>query len=328
MNYKSDAESADTAPFVSVVIPSYNSSAYIRQCLGAIRAQQTRHVYEIILVDSSIDFTPRFVAREFPEVRLIHLDRQTFTGMARNIGVEYARGNIVLFIDTDCIAPPDWIEKMCAALMDSNTRGICGSLENGTPWSITGSVGYYLEFFRFLPSRGKPYETFFLVGGNSGFKKTVFDKVRFLDANIGDDVAFSQELKSQGSRLMFFPSIPVRHMNKRGLKRMLAYQHKLGLGACQYRRELSPGVMKVLQKFPLLTFLIPTAVMVWIAAVVLQKRGIPEFLKFILLLPVSYIANLGWALGFYRELKRPGAGKRSAAADLPEATPAERERRI
>lgn len=257
MSQKPSAGSADPAPFVSVVIPSYNSSTYIRQCLGAIRAQQTRYAYEVILVDSSTDLTERIIAREFPEVRLIHLDRQTFTGMARNIGVEYARGEIVLFIDTDCIAPPDWIEKMCAALLDSSTRGICGSLENGTPWSITGTVGYYLEFFRFLPSRGKPHETFFLVGGNSGFKRTVFDRVRFLDANIGDDVAFSQELKSQGSELMFYPDIPVRHMNKSGLKRMLAYQHKLGLGACQYRRELSPGIMKLLQRLPLLTFFDP-----------------------------------------------------------------------
>ncbi|MCB0289915.1 MAG: glycosyltransferase family 2 protein [Calditrichaeota bacterium] len=328
MNHKTSAENQGDSPFVSVVIPSYNSSIYISQCLEAIRAQQTRYTYEVIMVDSSSDRTEQIVARDFPEVRLVHLDRQTFTGMARNIGVEYARGEIVLFIDTDCIAPPGWIEKMCNAIQSSATRGICGSLENGTPWSITGSVGYYLEFFRFLPSRGKPYETFFLVGGNSGFRKTVFDNIRFLNTNIGDDVAFSQELKTQGSKLMFFPDIPVRHLNKSGLRRMLNYQHKLGLGACRYRRVLSPGIMKVLQKLPLLTFLLPNAIMIWIAAVVLHKRGIAEFLKFLLLLPVSYLANMNWALGFYRELRQQNlnTGKQSAGTDVREEIPAGRKR--
>lgn len=266
--------------------------------------QKTDLRYEIIMVDSSSDGTDKFVRENFPDVRVIHMENQTFTGKARNIGVEYALAGIVLFIDTDCIAPEDWIDKMYNAFRENNTEGICGALENGTPWSMTGSVGYYLEFFRFLPCAGKPYETLFLVGGNSGFRRPVFENTQFINANIGDDFTFSMDLKADKKKLVFFPTISVKHLNKKGFSRVLDYQYKLGVGACRYRRVLSPQIISVLEKIPLVTFLMPNIVMIWIATTILGKRGPLDFLKFLAFMPFAYVANINWARGFYKELKR------------------------
>ena len=97
-------------PIVSVVIPSYNSKLWIRECLQAIRSQSTQLPFEVILVDSSNDGSDQIVALEFPEVRLFHFQKQVFVGPARNIGIEKARGEVVLFLDTDCMAEPTWID--------------------------------------------------------------------------------------------------------------------------------------------------------------------------------------------------------------------------
>jgi glycosyltransferase involved in cell wall biosynthesis len=259
-----------------------------------------------VVVDSSDDGTEEIVAQEFPEVRLLHQPERTTTGKARNIGVRETEAPVVLFLDTDCIAPPGWIAGMLDALWERGAEAVCGSLENGTPWSISGSVGFYLEFFRFLSHRGANEECAFLVGGNSGFKRGALQAVPYEDLNIGDDFWFSTQLKQRGYVLLFLPSVPVRHLNKTGWSTVLGYQYKLGLGACRYRRRLSPRIMQVLQKLPLLAFLVPNAVMIWIGAVVLQKRGLLEFLKFVALVPAAYVANIVWAAGFYRALRSHG----------------------
>ena len=305
-------------PVVSVVIPSYNSAKYVRQCLGAIRAQSTELPFEIILVDSSDDGTDQIVANEFREVRLLHFPKRLSVGAGRNIGVERATGEVVLFLDTDCIAPPTWIDQMYTAIKSFGADGVGGSVENGTPWSITGSAGFYLEFFRFLVSHDKPYATLFLMGGNSGFRRDEFRSARYRETSVGDDIMFTWQLVKKGKHLLFLPSATVKHMNKTGWMKVLRYQYKLGVGACGYRYNTSPHLMYHLERLPVLTFLIPVAVMVWIGCTVLRRCGILEFLKLLALLPLLYIANNVWAIGFYRELKNQRSNRKTTREDVVE----------
>ena len=290
-------------PVVSVVIPSYNSAQYIRQCLRAIQSQSTKLPFEVLLIDSSNDGTEQIVGREFSEIKLFHFQDRRSVGAARNIGVEKARGEVVLFVDTDCIVEPTWIEQMYGAIQEFNADGVGGSVENGTPWSITGSVGFYLEFFRFLAYNGKPNATQFFMGGNSGFKKEVFNATRYNDKSVGDDFIFGWQLTKQKKDILFLPSVSVKHKNKTGLLKVLRYQYKLGAGACSYRFSVTPKIMRPFEILPILSFLIPFGTMAWIGSTVLKRRGILELFKFVILLPFLYIANIVWAAGFYRELK-------------------------
>ena len=294
---------AETNPDVSVVLPSYNSKTWIRECLQALRNQRTQLTFEVILVDSSNDGTENIIKKEFPEVRLFHFEEQKMVGTARNIGVEKTKGEIVLFLDTDCIANPTWIDQMYSAIRNLDADGVGGSIENGTSLSITGSVGYYLEFYRFLASHGKPFTTQFLMGGNSGFKKGVFKTNLYSDMSIGDDFTFSWQLTKQEKLLFFLPPASVTHMNKTGVRKVLQYQYKIGLGACSYRDFVSPDVMRFLKTLPFLIFFVPLGIMGWIGFTILRRRGLLEFLKFVVLLPFLYIANNFWAMGFFRGLR-------------------------
>ena len=203
------AENPDLKPVVSIVIPSYNSRQHIQQCLQSLRAQRTELPFEIILVDSSDDGTNLIVEKEFPEVNMFHFQERHYVGSARNIGVKHAKGEIVLFLDTDCIAPFNWIEQMYRVIQSTQAFGVGGSIENGSPFSITGTVGFYLEFFRFLPNDDKPYRTSFLLGANCGFRKEVFKNTRYYDLydeeKVGEDMYFSWRLSQQGKKLLFVP---------------------------------------------------------------------------------------------------------------------------
>lgn len=302
---------ANNSPLVSVVIPSFNSSRYIRDCLQSLRGQVTLLPFEVVLVDSSNDGTDRVVQEQFSEVRLFHFSERCSAGKARNFGVGVARADVILFLDTDCVAPSTWIDQMYDAMQDETVDAVCGSLENGTPWSITGSVAYYLEFFRFLPHHGERHQSLFLVSANAGFRKKVFRRNRYQDASIAEDFTFGMQLTQEGRGLVFLPSVSVRHTNKRGWKRVFEYQYLLGLGTSRYRRHLSPNLIRLLQRLPILVFLMPNVVMVWISAVLFRKGGFLEFLKFVVLLPVAYAGNVAWAVGFYR-----GLGQTESQEDL------------
>ena len=312
MNGLETAQINDAKPVVSVVIPSYNSKQYIRQCLQSLLTQISELPFEIILVDTSDDGTDLIVSKEFPEVKMFHYKEKKFVGTARNIGIEQAEGEIILFLDTDCVAPSNWIDRMYRVFQSTKTDGVGGSLENGTPLSITGTVGYYLEFFRFFPNRSIPCDArpdteSFLIGANCGFRKEIFRNIRYYDhydeTKVGEDFYFCWQLSQLGKKLVFVPSIPVKHFNKTGLLTLLRYQYKFGIGACFYRYYVSKEIMPMFMKVPYLTLFFPVIVIPWIGSYVLRRLGILEFIKFLTMLPLLYIGNCVWAIGFLRQLK-------------------------
>lgn len=291
-----------TAPDVSVIIPSFKSAPHVRQCLDALKIQIATCSFEIILVDSSQDATQQIVTEEYPEVRLFHFDERCSVGKARNIGVEKAKAEIVLFLDTDCVPDPTWIDQMYSALQNSDVVAVGGAVANGTPWSMTGSVGFYLEFFRFLTHKGSPYQAYFFMGGNSGFRKKVCQSIPFNDLSVGDDFLFAWNMAKQGKSLMFVPSAVVRHVNRTGLRTVLKYQYLLGKGACLYRQSVSPKLSAFFRWMPFTIFLTPPVVMLWISGIVLKRRNLMGWGSFFPLVPVMLLAHLVWAWGFFLAL--------------------------
>lgn len=287
---------------VSVIIPSYKSAPHVRHCLNALKAQITSRSYEVILVDSSQDETSEIVTKEYPDVKLIHFQERCSVGKARNIGIKEARAKIVLFLDTDCVPLPTWLEQMYAALQDHQVAGVGGAIENGTPRNVMGSVGFYLEFFRFLAHKGSPNQAQFFMGGNSGFRRELCKAIPFSDSSVGDDFLFAWQLARQGHELMFVPSAVVRHMNRTGIKKVLGYQVELGKGACLYRQWVSPKLSTFFRWMPFAIFLTPPVVMFWISGIVLKRRNLLGWGNFLPLVPVMLLAHFVWAWGFFLEL--------------------------
>jgi glycosyltransferase involved in cell wall biosynthesis len=292
----------NSEPQVSVVIPCYQSAGHIRAALRALETQQTSASYEIIVVDSSTDGTDHIIEREFPGVRLLHFGERRSAGAARNIGIAAAQGEAILFIDADTIPCSTWMEQMWDAL-SNGADGICGGMSNGTPWSITGSSGFYLEFFRFLAHGGAPEPACLLVSGNSGFRRETLAGTCYADRSAGEDFLFSLQLSKSGYRLLFVPSALVAHQNRRGLRRVVGYQRQLGAGAYFYRRHHSPTAMRFFKALPPLVLLMPLAVMLWIGWTLLWRRHLGDLLRFGVTLPFCFVANTAWALGFYSALR-------------------------
>lgn len=117
---------------VSVVIPSYNSAKTIGKCLSSL-AEQTYPPKEIIVVDGKSTDSTIEIVRRFNDARLIINMRNHTTGSNRNRGAEAAKGDIVLFCDSDCIAHKKAMEYHLKAYTCEDIDGVAGAILNATP---------------------------------------------------------------------------------------------------------------------------------------------------------------------------------------------------
>lgn len=97
-------------PQISVVIPAYNSAEFIAEAIESVRAQKFRG-YEIIVVNDGSPDTPRLereLRSKFDEIVYVR-QRNGGAGVARNTGIEHARGEIIAFLDSDDIWESDYL---------------------------------------------------------------------------------------------------------------------------------------------------------------------------------------------------------------------------
>lgn len=99
---------------LSIIIPAYNAEAYLPQCLDSILAQEHSGCEVIVVDDGSTDGTATLLER-YPDVKVIH---QANRGMstARNRGLDEARGEYILFVDSDDLLTDGALATLVAEL--------------------------------------------------------------------------------------------------------------------------------------------------------------------------------------------------------------------
>lgn len=107
-------------PFISIVIPIYNVDRYLKRCLDSLLLQTYKN-YEVILIDDgSTDKSSQICdtyAAQYEKFRAFHVPNGGVSN-ARNIGVANARGEAVLFIDSDDAVKPDFLESFILDNLD------------------------------------------------------------------------------------------------------------------------------------------------------------------------------------------------------------------
>ncbi|WP_315791448.1 glycosyltransferase family 2 protein [Fischerella sp. JS2] len=199
--------------FLSVVIPTYNRKAILEKCLRALETQQLSASssitgYEIILVDDgSTDGTLEWLETnktDFPHVRTFQQDHQG-PAVARNLGVEKAQGDIIIFIDSDLVV----IENFLQAHVDALVQG----------WEKLGSdrfftYGTVINTCNFEHPTSEPYKftdfsAAFFATGNVAIPKHWLEKAGLFDTRFQlygwEDLELGVRLKKLGLTLIKCP---------------------------------------------------------------------------------------------------------------------------
>lgn len=125
---------------VSVVLLTKNSAATVRKALESI-FNQTRPPDEVIVVDGSSKDETLNIVKQFP-AKIVTEPGAGF-GHARNVGVENATGDLIFFIDSDCYAEPNWIEKILSHFDKSEIAGVTGQTRL---WNTDSGVARFLAY--------------------------------------------------------------------------------------------------------------------------------------------------------------------------------------
>ena len=122
-----------TAPLVSVIVPAYNAEEFLGDCLSSILDQDHPRIEVLVIDDGSTDRTPSVAEGFGPRVRYF---RQTNSGsaVARNRGLDEARGELIAFCDSDDLWTPGRLAQQ-VAFLESQTgfHAVCGEFREVGP---------------------------------------------------------------------------------------------------------------------------------------------------------------------------------------------------
>jgi glycosyltransferase involved in cell wall biosynthesis len=297
---------------ISVIIPCYNGIRTIGKTLEALTNQVTDHVFEIIVIDSSNDGTDAMISKQFPHVRLIHLEEKTLPGSGRNLGVREAKGKFVAFTDSDCIPQPDWLARIMERFRLTECDAVGGSVKNGYPKNYIAWVSHLIEFNEWTPGRRAGWERN-NPSCNLAIKREAFDryKLEFTDNFPSEDTLLNWHLYDRGGKLYYDPSAMIVHLNRSSFRKLFKHQYRLGRMVA-VERALSGNPGKLFLKVKILCLALPF--LRWIMALGrLLKNDTKTAFIFLGLTPLWIPAATAWALGFMK-----GGEPRDAAIRIHE----------
>jgi glycosyltransferase involved in cell wall biosynthesis len=270
------------APFVSVIVCSYNGAKTLAGCLDSL-GKLNYPEYEIILVDDGSTDDTAYIAAQFPKVRYIHQSNHGLSH-ARNTGAAAAKGEVLVYTDSDCMADVDWLYYLIGTLQSGDYAGVGGPnvsppAQNWVQACVAAAPGgpSHVLLTDIIAEH--------IPGCNMAFHRWAFERVGGFDVEYhkaGDDVDFCWRLQQAGGVIAFSPTAIVWHHRRFTLRAF-------------FKQQDGYGEAESLLRFKHLIFFGPTGTAKWRG----QIYGAPRFSWF-LNRPIVYHGVFGE--GFFQSI--------------------------
>lgn len=166
---------------ISLVIPIYNTKAYLKDCLDSVLAQTLPDLQIILVDDGSTDGSAAIAQEYAKQDKRIEVYRQTHAGQsaARNLGLSHAQGEFIAFVDADDTIDPDWCQRHLDAIsgVDYVQSGYTRSGRHLAPATNHQFTSPCMRLYR----------------------RQAIDGMRFIEGMIYEDVIWSVDLWRRGS---------------------------------------------------------------------------------------------------------------------------------
>lgn len=201
-------------PFVSIIIPVYNDSQRLRQCLALLKSQTyPPEAYEVIVVDNNSTENLKPIIAQFSQAKYVFEAIPGSYG-ARNRGLAIAKGTILGFTDSDCAPTPNWIAKGVAQIRNHPTCGfVAGRIDfsfknpnNPTPAELYDSL-------HFLQQEKYVKDTHFGATANLFTTPHVFATVGQFNATLksGGDREWGERVYAAGYPQIYGADVKISH---------------------------------------------------------------------------------------------------------------------
>lgn len=197
-------------PQISVIVPIYNAEKYLCRCLDSV-LQQTMTDFELLCIDDGTSGACSAVLRQYAEAdKRIKVIRQKHLGVsvARNKGMELARGNYLFFLDADDYIHPQALSLLygvaikyqadvVVAMMEKvypEMKVVCATIDENQ----VGATVFANPFVTFLKDRR-------LRSSSNArlYAKPIVEEVRFVEGIRYEDVPFNVEVMYNARKAAF-----------------------------------------------------------------------------------------------------------------------------
>lgn len=203
------------ASLISIIVPVYQAERCLERCVESI-LDQTFRDFELILVDDgSTDQSPQLCeqyAAGDSRVKVIH-KRNGGLSSARNAGLALASGNYVGFVDADDYIDKDMYRKLYEAIVAENAEvAVCNCYQvdqsgqrlegDRYNYQLDGEILSGREILNKIGDRGSAV---YVVMWNKLYQRKLFDRVRFDEGKIHEDIRIFGKLYYQVDRVVCVP---------------------------------------------------------------------------------------------------------------------------
>ena len=205
-------------PFFSIIIPYYNSAETIGRLLTSIRRSKGAPPYEVIVVDDGSDdgSKEKFKSRKQETLRVVTLHKNMGPAVARNRGVNVARGKFVVFADSDVELFPDALANLAKIYTDDpDVVAVTGVwVKEQRSKAFFPNYKALRDWSYWINERDKSGYYFLFSTRIASIKKTVFVRLGGFDetypAPLVEDIELTYRIARRYA-IIFAPNVRVRH---------------------------------------------------------------------------------------------------------------------
>ena len=219
-------------PFVSIIIPVFNDPDRLQFCLTALQKQTyPENLREIIIVDNGSTDNTLKIAQDFPVITLVENQIQS-SYAARNLGIQYAKGEIIAMLDSDCQPIAEWLENGVKSLQQTSSDLIGGKVT--FTFSKEYTIAEFLDSVTNMQIENNIRTRGVAKTANLFVRKSVFKSIGLFPDHVrsGGDVIWTRQASQAGLKLNYSEKAEVFHPARK-LMPLLKKQYRVGFGQPQ-----------------------------------------------------------------------------------------------
>ena len=247
-------------PRFSIVIPLYNRPDEIDELLESLE-HQTLNNFEVVIVEDGSDKPSKDIVEKYAEKLDVKyfFKQNTGPGLTRNFGAERSNGDYIIFFDSDCIIPPDYIKTVTESLDNEYVDAYGGpdaALPTFTP--VQKAISYAMTSILSTGGiRGASEKAgkFHPRSFNMGFSRKVFETTGgFSDMRFGEDIDMTLRILEHGFTTKLINDGFVYHKRRTDFKKF--FRQIFNSGCARINLKLRhKNSLKLIHTFPSLFLL-------------------------------------------------------------------------
>ena len=232
--------------FFSIIVPIYNRPDEARELLESL-AEQTCNDFELVLVEDGSTLPCTAEVEAFRSKLTINYIVKANSGRSdtRNVGMKHAKGDYLIFFDSDCIIPPDYFETVKKNLTEDYADCFGGPDREHPSFTTTQkAISYAMtSFWTTGGIRGGKtnMEKFKPRTFNMGFSRAVYEKVGGFKDMYGEDIDLSIRIHKAGFVTKLYRNAFVYHKRRGDLKKFYKQVHIFGQARINFYKLYSCG---------------------------------------------------------------------------------------